>query len=333
MGTWHRTLYAWAQSMAWHYAREIPDYARLDRVLLQKDVALVSYEYLLALEGGTAGVESLALAVGQRRQRQGVSLPALLRAYRLWARDALQALSSETPERVAELAPRVVEILDRVSEASARGYQQALNGALPRGPLTGVGATLEDAAAIALAPRHLNLSPERVAYAQASLGPLLFLAAPLNQVEGELKTLARLHKARLWVEEGSNLSELKTSLEEALALGQGLNLPPGVYPTRLLWPLAMALESPKGRDRLLRVLAPLEPHPDLLSTLEVYLQARLSLKGAARRLGLHPNTVLYRLHRVEELTGLRLERIDDLCLASIALQLRQVLSKSKNSQA
>ncbi|GGN02726.1 transcriptional regulator [Thermus composti] len=326
MGVLRSTLRAWAEAMAWHYAREIPDYARLDRALLQRDVAVVSYEYLLALEGeAEARVENVALAVGQRRQRQGISLPALLRAYRLWAKDALEALRSEAPGHLAELAPKVAEILDRVSEASARGYQLALEGVLPQGPLTGLAVGLKHAQTIALAPRYLGLPPERMAYHQAPFGPLLFLAAPLAEVEEGLKALARGCAACLWVAEGANLLELQGDLEEALALGHGLDLPPGVYPVRLLWPLAMALESPKGRDRLLRLLAPLGPHPELLGTLEAYLQARLSLKGAARRLGLHPNTVLYRLHRVEELTGLRLQRVEDLCLASMALQVRRLM--------
>ncbi|MEZ0348935.1 MAG: helix-turn-helix domain-containing protein [Thermus sp.] len=312
-----------AEAMAWHYAREIPDYARLDRTLLQRDVAVVSYEYLLALEG-EAEVENVALAVGQRRQRQGISLPALLRAYRLWAKDALEALRSEAPNCLADLAPKVAEILDRVSEASARGYQLALEGLLPQGPLTGVAVGLKHSQAIALAPRHLGLSPEQMAYYPVPLGSLLFLATPLGDVTEGLKALARRCAACLWVGEGTKLSEVQEDLEEALALAHGLDLPPGVYPVRLLWPLAMALESPKGRDRLLRLLSPLEPHADLLDTLEAYLQARLSLKGAARCLSLHPNTVLYRLHRVEELTGLRLHRVEDLCLAHMALQLRRL---------
>lgn len=324
MGALQRTFWSWAETMAWHYAREIPDYARLDTRVLERDVAVVSFEYLRALEEG-GDVENLALAVGQRRRSQGVSLPALLRAYRLWAKDTLEALKTSAPSQVVELAPRVLELLDRVSEASARGYQLALKGALPCGPLTGVAAQLADAGSLVLAPRYLRLPPEGMAYAQAPLGPLLFLAAPLVEVEEALRSLARQSRAVLWVEEGTKLSELQADLEEALGLGHLLSLPPGLYPTRFLWPLAMALESPRGRDRLLRLLAPLEAHPELLRTLEVYLQARLSLKGAARRLGLHSNTVLYRVHKVEELTGLRLDRVEDLCLLGMALQLRQAM--------
>ncbi|WCM39909.1 hypothetical protein GO600_07280 [Thermus antranikianii] len=320
MGALHRTLWSWAETMAWHYAQEIPDYARLDTRILERDVAVVSFEYLRALEEG-GNVEDLALAVGQRRRSQGVSLPALLRAYRLWAKDALEALKDSTPNRLAELAPRVVELLDRVSEASAQGYRLALEGRLPRGSVVGIGVGFADAGAMALAPRHLSLPSEAMFYEQSPFGALLFLAAPLAEVEQELRGLARKCQAVLWVEEGTDASRVGADLEEALALGSRLRLPPGLYPTRYLWPLAIALDSPKGRERLLRLLAPLELHPELLATLEVYLQSGFSLKKTAHRLGLHPNSVLYRLHRAEELTGLHLGRAEDLCLVSMALYL------------
>ncbi|MER3602854.1 MAG: PucR family transcriptional regulator, partial [Thermus sp.] len=39
----------------------------------------------------------------------------------------------------------------------------------------------------------------------------------------------------------------------------------------------------------------------------------------ADRLGVHPNTVLYRLHRVEELTGLNLSSTHDRLLLYMAI--------------
>lgn len=317
--------------MAQHYVQEIPDYARLNRLLLEQDVSRVSYEYLKALET-PQDVETIARFVGQRRQRQGVSLPALLRAYRLWARDALEALCSLFPNAVEEYAPKVGQILDLVSEASIQGYQQAVEGALYKGPFTGLAVGLSDAGAVVLVPRFLHLSSDQTVYVQSPLGSLLFLAIPFIELEEALRSLARRCKAVLWVEEGLRLSDLQADLEEALALGRLLNLPPGVYPTRFLWPLAMAIESTKGRDRLLRFLEPLEGHPELIRTLEAYLQAGLSLKGTAYRLGLHPNTVLYRLRRVQELSSINLERVEDLCLLSLALQLYRLTEGTAPTQ-
>lgn len=77
MSALHRILWPWAKSMAQHYAQEIPDYARLDRAFLERDVAMASYEFLRALFEGEHGeeVEAVALAVGQRRQQQGSPYP------------------------------------------------------------------------------------------------------------------------------------------------------------------------------------------------------------------------------------------------------------------
>jgi hypothetical protein len=58
-----------------------------------------------ALKGQDEGLEDLAMAVGQRRQRQGISLTGLLRAYRLWAKDTLGFLQEETPQLLVEVAP------------------------------------------------------------------------------------------------------------------------------------------------------------------------------------------------------------------------------------
>lgn len=323
-----RSLHTWAQAMARHYAREIPDYARLHTHLLERDVALVSYEYLCAaLKGQDEGLEDLAMAVGQRRQRQGVSLPGLLRAYRLWAKDTLEALREEAPHLLVEAAPRVAQVLDRVSEASARGYRLSLEGTWPPGPVSGIGVSLNDAGALVYAPRYLSLDAEGTAFTQTPGGQILLLRLPLRDVEDALRKLAKAHAAVLWAQEGRSREEVQRDLEEALLLGPLLRMPPGLYPVRLLWPLSMALESPRGQERLMRLIRPLEENPNLWQTLEAFLRAGLSLKRAAHRLGLHPNTVLYRIHRIEELTGLSLERVEDVCLLHMAFQLREALGQ------
>jgi hypothetical protein len=323
-----RSLHTWAQAMARHYAQEIPDYARLQASLLERDVALVSYEYLrTALKGQDEDLEDLAISVGQRRQRQGISLTGLLRAYRLWAKDTLEFLQEETPQLLVEVAPRVAQILDRVSEASARGYQLSPEGTWPPGPVSGIGVALHDVGVLVYAPRYLSLSAKDMALTQTSGGQILLLRSPLKEVEEALRELAKAHTAVLWTQEGRSREEVQKDLEEALLLGPLLRMPPGLYPVRLLWPLSMALESSRGQERLMRLVKPLEEHPDLWQTLEAFLKAGLSLKRTAHRLGLHPNTVLYRIHRIEELTGLHLERVEDLCLLQIALQLREALGR------
>lgn len=60
---------------------------------------------------------------------------------------------------------------------------------------------------------------------------------------------------------------------------------------------------------------------DLLATLSVYLRRQGSLKQVARDLRVHPNTVAYRAHRIERLTGLDLSDPDDRLLAHVAVKI------------
>jgi sugar diacid utilization regulator len=57
------------------------------------------------------------------------------------------------------------------------------------------------------------------------------------------------------------------------------------------------------RARSELVLGPLRAHPQLLETLEAYLMSDLNVTEAAGRLHVHPNSVRYRLGRVEEIIG------------------------------
>jgi len=65
---------------------------------------------------------------------------------------------------------------------------------------------------------------------------------------------------------------------------------------------ALAGET-RARAQLVDELSPVLADPELRQTLEVHLERRTSLEGTARELFVHPNTVRYRLRRVEALTG------------------------------
>jgi DNA-binding PucR family transcriptional regulator len=72
------------------------------------------------------------------------------------------------------------------------------------------------------------------------------------------------------------------------------------------------------------VLAPLHRYAarrsaNLLETLEVFVDSDLDRRRAAERLEIHPNTIDYRLRRIEELTGLDLDRPWDLTAICLAL--------------
>jgi hypothetical protein len=60
---------------------------------------------------------------------------------------------------------------------------------------------------------------------------------------------------------------------------------------------------------------------ELLATLRAYLTDELSVGRAAERLEVHPNTVRYRLGRIETLTGRSLRRFEDLVEIVVAVRL------------
>ncbi|MGK5529777.1 PucR family transcriptional regulator [Streptomyces sp. URMC 129] len=75
-------------------------------------------------------------------------------------------------------------------------------------------------------------------------------------------------------------------------------------------------------DHLVALLEPVRERPDLLHTLRVFLDSDLNRRRTATRLGVHPNTVDYRLGRISALTGLDTAGSADLltlCAAVIGL--------------
>ncbi|MFC5996487.1 PucR family transcriptional regulator [Pseudonocardia hispaniensis] len=60
---------------------------------------------------------------------------------------------------------------------------------------------------------------------------------------------------------------------------------------------------------------------DLVRTLSVFLNQHASLKQAARQLGVHANTISYRLQRIEQLTPLNLANPDDRLAAHVAVKI------------
>lgn len=75
-----------------------------------------------------------------------------------------------------------------------------------------------------------------------------------------------------------------------------------------------------------RKLGPLLEHDErqrkgeLVGTLDAYLRSEAQCRLAAAMLGVHENTVRYRLKRIEELAGIELDRLSDLMDAALSLQ-------------
>jgi PucR C-terminal helix-turn-helix domain/GGDEF-like domain len=125
-------------------------------------------------------------------------------------------------------------------------------------------------------------------------------------------------------EERAKLWELGPSCAQAcVAVEVGLRVS-GVGPVVRyddVLPEALLLNDRDAATRLLRSrLGPLLERASLLATLRAYLSVGLSVRRTAETLGVHENTVSYRLERIRELTGRDLR--DMLALADVTLALR-----------
>ncbi len=92
-------------------------------------------------------------------------------------------------------------------------------------------------------------------------------------------------------------------------------------------PITLMLASlPDSREhkRLADELAPLSGEPRLFETLEMYFVSDLNVARAATRLGIHPNSLRYRLNRIEDALGLSLTSPRTIALLYMALHDREL---------
>jgi DNA-binding PucR family transcriptional regulator len=121
------------------------------------------------------------------------------------------------------------------------------------------------------------------------------------------------------------LADLRLLIDVARRTGRTGDLPPEEFLPELLLArsphLASMLEN--------RVFGPLEVAAerggaDLLATLNAFLTAALDRRAAAEALHVHPNTLDYRLKRIEEQTGLRFADPDAVMLMALAIRRRRL---------
>lgn len=70
-------------------------------------------------------------------------------------------------------------------------------------------------------------------------------------------------------------------------------------------------------------------HTDYLTTLTVYFGENNSPQRTARKLHMHPNTVAYRIKRIEEITGMSLNSYSDRLIVQVALEIANGLGESR----
>ncbi|MCX7623983.1 MAG: PucR family transcriptional regulator ligand-binding domain-containing protein [Thermomicrobium sp.] len=137
-------------------------------------------------------------------------------------------------------------------------------------------------------------------------------------VSQPVRTLARvveaMVEARWALERGGDRSRVVRFGEGALGAGH--------------WPLSVEA----ARELVDRVLGPLFAHDarqgsHLLPTLAAFLAHDASWSATARALGIHRQTLVYRLRRIEQLTGLRVDRVSDLATLYLATEAARALGR------
>jgi hypothetical protein len=119
------------------------------------------------------------------------------------------------------------------------------------------------------------------------------------------------------------LADLRSLVDIGLRLGSS-----GRMEVEDHLPELLLARSPGVGERVRRrALGPLEDYAarrraNLLETLETFIDCDLDRRDAAERLRVHPNTLDYRLRRVEDLTGMKLGRTGDMVLVWLALKQR-----------
>ncbi|WP_328392687.1 PucR family transcriptional regulator [Nocardia sp. NBC_00416] len=141
-------------------------------------------------------------------------------------------------------------------------------------------------------------------------GTLLLPGEPVDNTEIEDLVAALSRAARIPVTAvmvTTTAEHIPSSVDSAhtvLDMVRRLSRAPALY-TFAEFALEYQLTRPGPGGRALETLLdPLDAHPELLDTLRQHIGNNLARKVTAREMSIHPNTVDYRLRRVEQLTGL-----------------------------
>lgn len=89
---------------------------------------------------------------------------------------------------------------------------------------------------------------------------------------------------------------------------------------------------PEARELVTQVLGPVisydqEHGTDLLASLDVFLACNRSWLAASSHLSVHKQTLVYRMHRIEELTGRRLNDTASVSELWLAMRARDLIDR------
>ena len=308
-------------------------------------------------EGREPGADQLA-AFGlsaQQRAMEGMPLEDLLHAYRVGAQAAWRALRAHSEpsdaDELLEAAEIVMQYMDWVSAGVAQAYlkereyvasegerrlRALLDALLDDAPLDeGVKATAKEIGlpldtmyqAFALWLRTDNpLDSSRAAAGIRDQGILALTEADriVGLAPAGREDRLRLSTAVLTITaqpypRGDALRVALTEVRLADDLARRLNLRGEVSLRDLTLERLLAHRRGVG-DELCRGTLDVLDDETLLKTLQAYVAADTDRQTAAKALHVHPNTVDYRLRRVERLTGLNLRTTRHLALLVLALR-------------
>lgn len=294
----------------------------------------------------------------RRRARQGLSLEATLHAYRSGATFVMEEATRAGDEiglgaeDLLRLTRRFWSWLDSVTAEVADAYHEAeeaegsgvRRAAALRGLLEGtIGAT-----ALHETARELGLDPDaayapcvarptdgvpphraRLALEGAGAGGAVRTDALPGLVAGVVvRRPADVPGLVVGVGPEAPLSGLAGAADQArvaLDTATAFDLPAGTYDLGALGLLPVVLGDPGAGSRAVRCCFGPFPSPEpLASTLRALLDAGLHVDAAAQSLGVHANTLRYRVRRFEAATGLSLGRTEDVVLVWWALQRRRL---------
>jgi DNA-binding PucR family transcriptional regulator/putative methionine-R-sulfoxide reductase with GAF domain len=250
-------------------------------------------------------------------------------------------LEAEEAERIARQAERlghrlpqrawvvVLEADDDKSEAAlaARGQRDRLDGALSglvRSRLPGALTLVRSASAVFLVPDDLAAD---LAAVEKLATQILSAAAPVMKPGSASVGIGNLANGV------SELARSHVEARQALRLTRRAGGRGRVASYRSLGAFRLLLEvqSPEALQRFVNeLLGPLLQYAQsrdtpLLETLEALSAARWIRRAAARQLGIHINSMTYRVERIQTLTGLQLDDPETRVAISIALRARAML--------
>jgi len=299
--------------------------------------------------------------LGRRRVHQGIQLASLLRAYRvgskeLWAVYLEFAAKHQDVqnELLFTVSPYLLDHFDEMAQAIASAYMEeqyeqsrwkdALRYELCNLILSAHGDVGEFSRVQTELDRMLLVVARMAKVNAADLVRVMYrgrLIVWIPCIRGDSLLASDRRMGELAARLIANVPEFKQvgvgmmgqgpsgwcgSVEEAvkaLEVGERIGEGDGVYRYS-----DIALnESARRSDNVLRYLESLierlSHEPDLLRTLECYLEQLQKRKKTASVLGIHPNTLNYRLERIEEIAGGSLEDPAWLAKLYVAIGLRK----------